>query len=358
MLRAGYLKRYWRMQEALADITNNVFLLAPAFKDYIWGGERLKTEYGKRTDIKPLAESWECSTHPDGPSAAVTGAFAGQSLAEIIKAHPQFLGEHGKALAEEFAHKQGCKDADLALPILVKLIDAKRDLSVQVHPDDAYAAEHEGQPGKTEMWYVLDAEPGSSLVCGLKKNVSREELRGAAQDGSIEELLNKVQVRKGDVFFIEPGTIHAIGAGLVIAEIQQSSNVTYRLYDYGRLGADGKPRQLHLDKALDVADLNGVSAAGSAAHTEYGAFVQLASCRYFTVDRLDLSKLNGFAVMKFDYNSFHVLLCLDGTVRLAEPGRKNSAWELQLRKGDCVFVPADGDDFELDGNAVLLDIYC
>lgn len=220
------------------------FLLSPAGKDYIWGGERLKTLFGKVSALSPLAESWECSVHPDGPSQVASGAFAGRSLAEVLAEHPEFLGDSPSAAG--------------GLYILVKLIDAKRDLSVQVHPDDGYAFREEGgQQGKTEVWYVLDAEPGACLVFGLNRAATAEELRLSLENGTFESLLRRVPVHRGDVFYIPSGTIHAIGGGILLAEVQQNSNLTYRLYDYGRLGKDGRPRELHIDKALAVADLSG-----------------------------------------------------------------------------------------------------
>ena len=196
--------------------------LRPTGKDYLWGGSRLNDEFCKDLPMEPLAETWECSTHPDGPSFAVGGEFDGQSLARILKAHPDFLGTHPNSADE--------------LPILIKFIDAKRDLSVQVHPTDTYAAAHEnGQRGKTEMWYVLDAARDARLVYGLNRDVSAQTLRRSIADGTVETYLQTVPIAKNDVFFIEAGTIHAIGAGALIAEIQQSSNLTSRLSDYDRM---------------------------------------------------------------------------------------------------------------------------
>ena len=216
--------------------------LRPTGKDYLWGGSRLNDEFCKDLPMEPLAETWECSTHPDGPSFAVGGEFDGQSLARILKAHPDFLGTHPNSADE--------------LPILIKFIDAKRDLSVQVHPTDAYAAAHEnGQRGKTEMWYVLDAAKDAKLVYGLNRDVSAQTLRRSIADGTVEKYLQTVPIAENDVFFIEAGTIHAIGAGALIAEIQQSSNLTYRLYDYDRVDKNGRKRPLHVDKALAAANL-------------------------------------------------------------------------------------------------------
>lgn len=222
---------------------NEPLLLRPSGKDYLWGGNRLNDDFEKHINLSPLAETWECSTHPDGPSFVVGGTFDGMELAEVLKLHPEYLGDRHKG--------------ENKLPVLIKFIDAKKDLSVQVHPTDEYARDHEdGQLGKTEMWYVLDAGRDASLIYGLRQSCTKEEMRRAIADGTLEKYLQKVPIHRDDVFFIQAGTIHAIGAGALVAEIQESSNLTYRLYDYDRVGKDGKKRELHIDKALDVADLN------------------------------------------------------------------------------------------------------
>ena len=221
---------------------NRPLLLRPSGKDYLWGGSRLNDEFEKGIDLSPLAETWECSTHPDGPSYVVGGEFDGRELAEVLREHPEYLGER--------------HEGENKLPILIKFIDAKKDLSVQVHPTDEFAREYEnGQLGKTEMWYVLDAGKEASLLYGLKRDCSADEMRKAITDGTVMNYLQKVPVKKDDVFFIEAGTIHAICAGALVAEIQENSNLTYRLYDYDRVGKDGRKRELHVDKALRVANL-------------------------------------------------------------------------------------------------------
>ena len=214
-------------------------LLSPAFKDYIWGGNRLKRDWGKRTDMTPLAESWELSCHEAGPSVIAGGAYAGRTLGEYLTEHPQDAGTK--------AQNAG------AFPLLIKLIDAAGPLSVQVHPDDAYAREFEHSLGKSEMWLVLDASEGAGIYYGFKRETSLSEMRAAIENNTLTELLSWVPAKTGDCFFIPAGTVHAIGAGLMVAEVQQSSNLTYRVYDYGRVGADGRPRELHIDKALAVA---------------------------------------------------------------------------------------------------------
>lgn len=194
---------------------NMPLLLRPSGKDYLWGGSRLNDEFEKGINLSPVAETWECSTHPDGPSYVVGGEFSGMKLAEVLRNHPEYLGERHRGMME--------------LPILIKFIDAKKDLSVQVHPTDEYAREHEkGQLGKTEMWYVLDAGRDAKLVYGLKRDSSEAEMRKAIANGTLMNYLQQVPVRKDDLFFIEAGTIHAIGAGTLVAEIQENSNLTYQ----------------------------------------------------------------------------------------------------------------------------------
>ena len=190
-------------------------LLSPAFKDYIWGGNRLKRDWGKRTDMTPLAESWELSCHAAGPSVIAGGAYAGRTLGEYLAEHPQDAGAK--------AQNAG------AFPLLIKLIDAAGPLSVQVHPDDAYAREFEHSLGKSEMWLVLDASEGAGIYYGFKRETPLAEMRAAIENNTLTELLNWVPAKTGDCFFIPAVTVHSIGAGLMVAEVQQSSKLTYRV---------------------------------------------------------------------------------------------------------------------------------
>ena len=320
------------------------FKLQPAAKDYLWGGTRLKTEFGKKIDINPLAETWECSTHPDGPSVVANGEYAGKTLTEVLAEHPDFLGTRALTLT-------GGKPE---LPILVKLIDAAKDLSVQVHPDDEYALNHENSLGKTEMWYVLQATEGAKLVHGFNRDVTSEEVRSATEDGSIEQLLNYVQVEKGDLFYIESGTVHAIGAGALVAEIQENSNITYRLYDYNRVGKDGKKRELHVEKALNVADLSKSKFSRDREREiiqEDGYTAELLkTCKYFTVVCVQVENM---ALIWPDESSFHTFLCIDGEGTF-ECGDKKHLFS----KGDTIFVPAGNEQCKVSGKAVYLDICC
>ena len=323
------------------------FLLSPAGKDYLWGGNRLKTEFNKEIDLVPLAETWECSTHPDGPSVIVTGEYAGKTLAELLKEHPEYLGKHPGTEGE--------------LPVLIKFIDAKKNLSVQVHPDDAYAWEYEnGQLGKTEMWYVMDAAPDAQLVYGFSHDITKEQLRKSLEDGTVEKYLQKVKIQKDDVFFIEAGTVHAIGAGALIAEIQESSNLTYRLYDYKRVGKDGKLRELHIDKALDVANLKSSSEPRQSLrllkYKKGSATELLCRCKYFQVERYLLNTESSRKLVEFQTagDTFQVFLCLDGCgVVFMEDGDS-----INFFKGDCIFVPANSLSMKFHGKAQFLHVRC
>ena len=218
------------------------FLLKPAAKDYLWGGSRLNDDFGKNINCSPLAETWECSTHPDGFSLVASGADAGKTLPEVLYLYPEYLGTHPLQTMQGKAE----------LPVLIKLIDAKQNLSVQVHPDDGYALRHENSLGKTEMWYVLSARKDAELVYGFNQDMSTERVRQALAEGTIDNYLNHVPVHKDDLFYLEAGTVHGIGKGVIIVEIQESSNLTYRLYDYTRVDKTGKQRELHIEKAMQV----------------------------------------------------------------------------------------------------------
>lgn len=322
---------------------NKPLLLRPSGKDYLWGGRRLKDEFGKDIDLDPLAETWECSTHPEGPSWVVGGEFDGEELARVIQQNPHFLGER---------HKGEDK-----LSILIKLIDAKEDLSVQVHPDDEYAKEHEnGSLGKTEMWYVLDASRNARLVYGLNRDCTKGEIRRSVTDGSLSRYLQKVDVHKDDLFFIPAGTIHAIGAGALVAEIQESSNLTYRLYDYDRIDKNGNKRDLHIDKALEVADLGaGAEPRQPMRVLRYKggmASELLTRCKYFEVHRMLVNTQRRQKVSyRADEVSFCVLLCVDGCgVITYDEG------DITFYKGDCIFVPADSVTLTIHGQAQFLDV--
>lgn len=326
---------------------NKPFLLKPAAKNYLWGGNRLNDDFAKGIEMQPLAETWECSAHPDGTSLVASGAYCGWGLDQLLKKHPEFLGTHPKTHGE--------------LPILIKFIDAKRDLSIQVHPDDTYAMEHEnGQLGKTEMWYVLDSAKDARIVYGLSHDTDRDTLKKHIERGTIENILQFVSIRKDDVFFLEPGTIHAIGAGVLLVEIQENSNLTYRIFDYERTDKDGRKRELHIEKALDVARLKRnaepVQPMRVLRYRQGCAIEQLGRCKYFQVERLLLNteRCRTMVTVGTDELSFQAFLCIDGCGSVYTDEHDTIAFF----KGDCLFVPANSIEMKLHGKAQLLRVRC
>lgn len=311
-------------------------LQAP-LKEAIWGGTRLKTEYNKQTDLEKVSESWELACHKDGQCIIQNGEYSGMELERYIAQEGKaVLGTHG----ERFSY----------FPLLIKFIDARDNLSVQVHPDNEYALRVEGEYGKTEMWYVIDCEPGASLLYGFQKKISPEEFAQRIQDNTLLEVVNRVPVKKGDVFFIDSGTLHAIGAGILIAEIQQNSNTTYRIYDYGRLGKDGQPRELHVRKALDVTRLEPPEHPVGAQlnldiFAEYDVQL-LAECELFTVYHFNL---HGRCYLQATKRSFQSLVVLDGLMELEYSGGVE-----MLEKGDSFFIPAEFGDYRIKGNGSFI----
>ena len=321
---------------------NNPLLLRPSGKDYLWGGKRLNDEFAKGIPMSPLAETWECSVHPDGPSYVVNQEFKNKTLREVLEQHTEFLGAK---------HTNG-------FPLLIKFIDAKEDLSVQVHPDDEYAFKYEnGERGKTEMWYVLDATKDATLIYGLKRDISKEKLLKAIADNTLTKYLQYVPVKKGDVFFIEPGTIHAINAGALIVEIQESSNLTYRLYDYNRIDKNGKKRDLHIQKALNVARLTKAIEPFQPMRVlkyEQGkASELLCHSKYFEVYRMIINTERRQTVTySTDDLSFKVLLCVQGCGTISYGNES-----MPFYKGDCIFVPANSKLLTIHGQAQFLDVH-
>jgi mannose-6-phosphate isomerase len=307
----------------------------PIYKDYIWGGDRLSTHFHRVGTPTPCAESWEISAHPDGTSIVSQGKYAGRSL-------PDLAAEFGVAL-------MGTKTPDpTRFPLLFKLIDARDKLSVQVHPNNANAALTHGEP-KTEMWYVLDRVQGSSLYAGLREGATPELLRAALADGTADKCLTEVKVNPGDAIFIPGGLVHAIGDGCLIYEVQQNSNTTYRLYDWNRGGADGKPRQLHIEESFKTIDWkNGKDNAQirECAYPRMANYKSLVSCPLFQVGKLTLA---GSTSVAHDGTTFTALFVEEGNVSIEAGGET-----VQLDKGMSCLIPAAAQDFTLTGNASLL----
>ncbi len=313
-------------------------ILKAPLKDYIWGGTKLRDEFGFMSELERVAEAWVVSCHEDGKCEVLNGEMAGKTLSEV-------LNIWGKTALGDI-----CEGFD-SFPILVKLIDARDRLSVQVHPSDDYARRVEGDNGKTEMWYVVDCDEGAKLVYGFNRAITKDEFSRRIKDNTLDEVLNYVNVHKGDIFFIKSGTVHAIGKGILIAEIQENSNVTYRVSDYGRLGADGKPRALHIDKAVEVASLEPSNVPyGDVGSTELSkdgkvSIRELASCEYFTAKAI---RLDNAEITVPAGKGFASLVVLNGEVTLDCCGEGYS-----LKKGESVFIPA-GLDFKVGGSCELL----
>lgn len=317
----------------------NIFRLIPIGKDYLWGGERLGAEYGKQLGIVPLAETWECSTHPDGQSLVENYRGERVSLVDIIAEHPEYLGT------------KNLKSKDI--PFIVKFIDAKEDLSIQVHPDDQYAQCKEHQNGKTEFWYVLDSAKGSNLVYGFQCPVSVEILKNAVSSGEIGNYLQKIIPHKGDYFFLPAGIVHGIGAGNLIVEVQEKSNVTYRLYDYNRIDSNGKKREIHFEKAMDVLNMqpSDVVVPSTKFKQFYNGYSieKICDCDYFRIEHMIITDQCCF---EMGSDSFCVIVCIDGVGLII-----NQDEEFEIKKGNSFFLPASMEKCSLLGNMELLRIF-
>jgi mannose-6-phosphate isomerase len=258
-------------------------IFEPVLKDYIWGGRNLERLFGRALPPGIIAESWEIAGHKDGTTKVRNGVFAGMSLTAV----QEQLGLDLIGHRNTWAYERG------KFPLLVKLLDANNPLSVQVHPDDEYALANEGNElGKTEMWVVLDAKPDAALILGLQSNTTPELFRQAIKDGNLEQYLHRLPIKTGDAICVPAGTVHAILEGAVIAEIQQNSNTTYRVYDWNRVGTDGNPRPLHIDKAIDVVDFTevkpGLAEPKLIFESQGARCLQLCSNHYFTTERVEL----------------------------------------------------------------------
>lgn len=336
----------------------DIMRLEPAFKDNLWGGTKLRTVFGKKCDYDVIGESWELSAHPDGQSVIASGIFTGMYFGEFI---------------EKYGHDVvGWKSSSLdRFHVLIKFIDAKKDLSIQIHPDDDYALEIENEFGKNEMWYVVDCEPGAFLYCGLKKDSSKEEIRERIENNTITDILNKIEVHKGDCVMVKAGTIHAIGAGILICEIQQNSNCTYRMYDYDRKDKFGNKRELHIDKAIDVVDVKKYKPfISDNKDVPEGAEV-LVSCKYFECYKYVLGsdaaeadhasdiedncyntenvRNTGKVNISVDAMSFRSVIVIDGSGKIAVGNNT-----MDYKAGDSFFVTAGEKVINLEGTGTVI----
>ncbi|MEC4004355.1 type I phosphomannose isomerase catalytic subunit [Flavobacterium sp. SUN052] len=309
----------------------------PILKDRIWGGTKLKTYLNKPITSEINGESWEISTVENDVSVIANGIFSGKTLNELINLHPKAL--LGNKVYEQFGAQ---------FPLLFKYLDAREDLSIQVHPNDELAKARHNSFGKTEMWYVMQADTDARLIVGFKEKSSKEEYISSLENKTILDILDSKKVQKGDVFFLETGTVHAIGAGTVIAEIQQTSDITYRLYDFNRKDANGNERELHVDLALDAINYNEVGAEMKYSKVENSSN-EVVSCKYFTTNFIPL---DGTIKVSKNGNSFTVYMCVEGSFEL---NYNNEIYNYIT--GDTILIPAEMTDFEIKGSASLLEIY-
>lgn len=337
----------------------------PVYKNYIWGGRNLE-KLGKSLPDGIVAESWELSCHPDGESIIANGIYKGKSLSWFIEEHG--YEAVGTSVGKPFSWKPGDR-----FPLLIKFIDANDKLSVQVHPDDTYASMHEDdKSGKNEMWYIIWAKPGAKLVYGLKPGTTKKMFEDAIQNENIENLLNYVEVSAGDVIYIPAGLVHAIGEGILLAEIQQNSNNTYRVYDYNRVDSTGKKRPLHINKALDVINFD---ATGRIYHKDDGSEINnnsddykissLISNQYFTVD---LVNLQGEMKEIADGSRFYSYVVIEGEGSITQSHSVIQAGsasnndmktnnEIEIKMGETVFIPAAMGEYTMKGNLKALKAY-
>jgi len=310
---------------------------SPILKERIWGGEKLKTILNKPITSKITGESWELSTVEGDVSVVANGELAGKSLNDLIDSNPG--GLLGTAVYKRFGKQ---------FPLLFKYLDAREDLSIQVHPNDELAKKRHNSFGKTEMWYVLQADTDSKLIVGFKEDSNADEYVENLKNKTLLSILDNVKVEVGDVFFLETGTVHAIGAGLVIAEIQQTSDITYRLYDFDRVDAAGNERELHVDLALDAINYNKIDTSKKY-NKELNLSNSMVDCPYFTTNYLPL---DGKIEVNKSGNSFTVYMCVDGSFELEYENEK-----FKYLKGDTILMPAALKAFVLSGKASILEIY-
>lgn len=320
------------------------FLFEPNLHPVVWGGSQLRTYKGMKPADDPIGESWEVSAVPTSTSVISNGEFRGQDLVSVINAQPEAI--LGNKVCEQYGGK---------LPLLVKFIDAKRDLSIQVHPNDEMAQREHGKMGKSEMWYIIKADPGSFLYAGFSKEITSDEYQRRIADGTITDVLAKHEVQPGDVFYLPAGRVHAICGGIMLAEVQQSSDVTYRIYDYNRPGMDGRPRELHTALAAQALDYH----VEENYRTEYAEIpdkaVHVINSQYFDVRVMELTAPLHRNLIKYD--SFIISMCIEGDCKLQI---RSTGDELILHEGNTTLVPASIADYDvipLTGKTRLLDAF-
>lgn len=314
----------------------DIIFLEPAYKNYIWGGTRLKEELHKNTPYEITAESWEISTNKNGNSIITEGEFKGKKLQELFE-----MQDYRKKI---FGEKCIKKDR---FPLLIKYIDAKNNLSVQVHPSDNYATKNEGDIGKSEMWYIMDCPKAAKLICGLKENIkTKEQLKNIIKKGTIKEYLQYIDIEKGDSIYIPAGTIHAITSGILICEIQQNSDLTYRVYDWDRVDKNGNSRELHIKQAIDVINLKNKAIK---VKTKVKEYQKILDTENFKVDKLNI---NGKYLAESNEDTFYAINILDGEGRIYWNNKEH-----KIKKGDSFIIPANIGKYKISGNLIALKTY-
>ena len=319
-------------------------LFEPNLHAVVWGGTQLKPYKGLEPSDEPIGESWEVSAVPTSTSIVSNGVFAGKDLISIINEQPEAI--LGKKVNEKYNGK---------LPLLVKFIDAKRDLSIQVHPNDEMAMREHGKMGKSEMWYVIKADDGAHLYAGFKHEITPEEYHQRIANGTITDVLADHQVKAGDVFYLPAGRVHAICGGILLAEVQQSSDVTYRIFDYNRPGMDGKPRELHTELAAKALDYHVIDNYRTDYTESSNKAVQIIDSPYFSVRVMEVSKAFHRNLRKYD--SFIITMCIEGDCKIRV---RSTGEEMLLKQGNSTLIPAAIADYDIvpqSGKARILDAF-
>lgn len=307
------------------------YLFEPNLRKVVWGGERLRPFKGMAASDDPIGESWEVSAVDGMVGIVSNGEWAGRDVVSVIDEAPEAI--LGKAVSRKYSG---------TLPLLAKFIDAKQDLSIQVHPDDEMAQRVHGKMGKNEMWYIIDAKPGSFLYAGFNRKITRKEYKERIAEGTITEVLARHEVKSGDVFYLPAGRVHAIGGGILLAEIQQSSDVTYRIYDYNRLGMDGKPRELHTELAAEAIDYSVEDEYRTDYIDETDRANLIVNSPNFSVRVMEVTRPFHRNLIKYD--SFIISMCIKGSckIKILETG-----YEVVLREGHSCLIPASIADYML-----------
>lgn len=312
-------------------MNNNIIFTEPVYKDYIWGGTKIKEYFNRKVDMEKIAESWEVSANKDGLCKIKNSDLTLEELFQNKEKRAKLFGTKAENLDK--------------FPLLIKFIDAKDNLSVQVHPNDEYAKKYENDTGKTEMWYIIDCKEDAKLICGMKENVKQEDIADIINQNKIKENLNEVPIQRGDVIYIPSGTVHAILGGILLCEVQQNSNLTYRVYDWDRVGKDGKPRELHIQKAIDVIDVN---SKPQIKHTqnEECEVQHIVDSEYF---KTDLLNVNGIYKDTSSKDTFYAIDVIEGEGKIVTNNENYN-----IAKGDSFIVPASLGEYKIEGNVKLL----